>query len=137
MIINRPTSRSLAELLPGERFRRFTNPIFFGGPGEPGACSPLFRADGPRGASIGTLPGVYLALDPDASTRCIDSPPPEIRFFAGYSGWAPGQLEAEIGRGDWFVVEGDTDAIFRKDTSTLWQDMVRRASAVHAGAVPR
>ena len=36
VIINRPTNRSLASILPGERFKRFTEPVFFGGPGEPG-----------------------------------------------------------------------------------------------------
>jgi len=35
VIINRPTDRSLAELLPGERFEPFTDPIFFGGPVVP------------------------------------------------------------------------------------------------------
>ena len=32
VIINRPTDRSLASILPGERFKRFTDPVFFGGP---------------------------------------------------------------------------------------------------------
>src|SRR5262245_41823373 len=32
VIVNRPTNRSLAELLPSQRFESFTDPIFFGGP---------------------------------------------------------------------------------------------------------
>jgi len=32
VIINRPTNRSLAEMLPSERFKPFKEPIFFGGP---------------------------------------------------------------------------------------------------------
>ena len=35
VIINRPMNRSLADLLPGERFESFTDPIFFGGPVTP------------------------------------------------------------------------------------------------------
>jgi putative AlgH/UPF0301 family transcriptional regulator len=42
-------------------------------------------------------------------------------------------------RGDWLVVDADADTVFLKDTSGLWRDMVRRASAVRAdsGALPR
>lgn len=134
VIINRPTSRSLAELLRGDRFRRFTDPLYFGGPVEPGGVFAVFRAERAPGETIGMLPDVHLALHPDTVYSLTGSPPERIRFFAGYSGWAPGQLRGEIGRGDWFVAEADADAVFRKDTSALWQDMVRRAGAVRAGA---
>ena len=60
--------------------------------------------------------------------------PAKIRFFAGYSGWAPGQLRGELDRGDWLVVDADADTVFLNDTSKLWQDMVRRATAVRADA---
>ncbi len=134
VIINRPTNRSLAELLRGDRFRRFTDPLYFGGPVEPGNVVAVFRGERPAGETIGVLPALYLALNPDTVYSLIDSPPADIRFFAGYSGWAPGQLRGEVERGDWLIAEIDADAIFRRDTSKLWQDMVRRASAVRASA---
>ncbi|TMH19921.1 MAG: YqgE/AlgH family protein [Betaproteobacteria bacterium] len=124
VIINRPTDRSLAEMLPSERFKRFKEPIFFGGPVAPQGLFAVFQADRFSGAAVTMLPGLYLAIDP----------PPKIRFFAGYSGWAPGQLRGELDRGDWLVVDAEADTVFLKDTSKLWQDMVRRASAVRADA---
>jgi putative transcriptional regulator len=134
VIINRPTTRSLAELLPGDRFKRFTDPLYFGGPVEPGGVFAAFRGERPPGETISMLPGIRLALHPDTVYSLIGSPPADIRFFAGYSGWASGQLRGEIERGDWFITEPDADAIFRRDTSALWQDMLRRASAVRASA---
>lgn len=136
VIINRPTNRSLAELLPTERFKSFTDPIFFGGPVASQGLFAVFQADKFAGAAIAMLPGLYLAIVPDSVDALLGSPPPKIRFFAGYSGWAPGQLQAEIDRGDWLIVDADADTAFRKDTSKLWQDMVRRASAVRADAGP-
>ena len=134
VIINRPTDRSFSDLLPGERFRGFTDPIFIGGPVELNGLFAVFRADRFAGAAIALVPGLYLALHPDAIDSLINSPPARIRFFAGYSGWAPGQLRGELERGDWLMVDADADVVFRKDTSSLWQDMLRRASAVRADA---
>ncbi|MGB7543426.1 MAG: YqgE/AlgH family protein [Burkholderiales bacterium] len=134
VIVNRPTNRSLAELLPGERFRRFTDPVFFGGPVNPNGLFAVFRSDKLPGAAITLLPGLHLALHPDTVDTLIKNPPAAIRFFTGYAGWAPGQLRSELERGDWFIADADADAVFRKDSSNLWHDMVQRVRAVHARA---
>jgi putative transcriptional regulator len=134
VIINRPTNRSLAELLPSERFEAFTDPIFFGGPVAPQGLFALFQSDGYSGRAVPMLPGVFLAVLPDSVDALLGHPPARIRFFSGYSGWAPGQLQAELDRGDWLVVDADAKTAFLRDTSRLWQDMVKRARAVRADA---
>lgn len=134
VIINRPTDRSLAQLLPGERFKRFKEPVFFGGPVAANGLFAVFFGDPDPGQSIAMLPGLYLAMRPDTIDALISNPPRKIRFFAGYSGWAPGQLRAEFERGDWLAVDADADVVFRQDYSNLWQEMVRRATAIHADA---
>jgi putative transcriptional regulator len=136
VIINRPTDRSLAGLLPGERFKSFTEPIFFGGPVALQGLFAVFRADSVPGEALTMLPGLYLALQPDTIDALLKRPPPKIRFFLGYSGWAPGQLRGELERGDWLIVEADADTVFLKDTSRLWRDMVQRASAVRTEGGP-
>jgi putative transcriptional regulator len=137
VIINRPTNRSLAELLPSKRFASFTDPIFFGGPVAQQGLFALFQADQYSGAAVPMLPDVWFAVLPDSVDALVGKPPARIRFFSGYSGWAPGQLQGELDRGDWLVVDADAKTLFLKDTSRLWQDMVRRARAVHADAAPR
>jgi putative transcriptional regulator len=138
VIINRPTDRSLAQLLPGERFKRFNEPVLFGGPVAANELFAVFSADRDPDQSIAMLPGLYLAMRPDTIDALIGNPPQRIRFFSGYSGWAPGQLRAELERGDWLAVDAEADVVFRKDYSNLWQEMVRRATAVHADAgLPR
>src|SRR3990170_6866854 len=62
VIINRPTNRSLASILPGERFKRFTEPVFFGGPVTSPGLVAVYRAQQRVGDSITMLPGVFLAL---------------------------------------------------------------------------
>jgi len=134
VVINRPSNRSLAEVLPGERFKPFKEPIFFGGPVAPQGLFAVFQADRFSGEAVRMLPGLYLAVVPDSIDALLNNPPPKIRFFSGFSGWAPGQLQAERDRGDWLVVDADAETVFQKDTSRLWQDMVSRASAVRADA---
>ena len=136
VIVNRPTDRSLAELLPGERFKPFSEPIFFGGPVQLQGLFAVFSADKAPGEALAMLPGLYLALSAGTIDALLGSPPAKIRFFVGYSGWAPGQLRTEMDRGDWLVVDADADTVFLKDSSGLWRDMVRRASALRAELGP-
>jgi putative transcriptional regulator len=132
VIINRPTNRSLASILPGERFKRFTEPVFFGGPVMSQGLFAVYRAEKRAGDSLAMLPGVYLSLQASTLEELIQKPPRSIRFYSGLSGWAPGQLQAEIERGDWFVLNADADTVFASDTTGLWSRLLRRARTVTA-----
>ncbi len=136
VIVNRPTDRSLASILPGERFRRFSDPVFFGGPVAPYGLIALFRAESQYEGALAVLPGLQLALDAATLDVLLQNPPPGIRFYVGYAGWAPGQLRLEIGRGDWYVLKADPDLAFVKDTAGLWSRLVRIARSVSAMAGP-
>ena len=49
------------------------------------------------------------------------SGPHRSLFTLGYAGWAPGQLEREMERGDWITVTADPDVIFDDDAAGKWQ----------------
>jgi len=133
VIINRPTSKSLAQILPGNAMlERFTEPLFFGGPVERVGVYAIFRAAEPPDEALRIAGDLWLALKPATVEQLMRSPPEHLRFFTGYSGWAPGQLAAELGRGDWWAVEIDPDVAFRADPSNLWEELARRARAVTA-----
>lgn len=48
------------------------------------------------------------------------------RVFAGYSGWAGGQLEGELSEDGWFVLPPLEDDPFTPDPGALWRDVLRR-----------
>ncbi|HET7303991.1 MAG TPA: YqgE/AlgH family protein [Segeticoccus sp.] len=63
----------------------------------------------------------------------LDTPPlvvmPELaglRIFAGYSGWAGGQLEDEVRAGGWYVVDAEPRDAFTDDPEHLWVEVLRR-----------
>lgn len=133
VIINRPTTKSLAEILPGnKRLAKFTEPLFFGGPVEPVGLFAIFRAEEPPGDALRIGGDLWLALSPPTVEQLLRNPPKHLRFFAGYAGWAPGQLASELRRGDWWVLKVDPNVAFRADPTNLWEELSRRARAVTA-----
>ncbi|HTU23868.1 MAG TPA: YqgE/AlgH family protein, partial [Pirellulales bacterium] len=46
------------------------------------------------------------------------------RFFVGYSGWGPGQLEAELDGGAWLTMAATGQIVFGSDDP--WQRLVRQ-----------
>lgn len=133
VIINRPGTKSLAEILPGNSvLEKFTEPLFFGGPVEPVGLYAVFRAEEPPGDALRISDDLWLALSPATVEQLMKKPPKQLRFYNGYAGWAPGQLAAELARGDWWVIEADPGVAFRADPRTLWEELARRARAVTA-----
>ena len=49
-----------------------------------------------------------------------------LRLYAGYAGWSPGQLEAEIAEGSWLVVAAKESDLMHPDPETLWRDVLLR-----------
>ena len=45
-------------------------------------------------------------------------------MYAGYAGWAPGQLDGELEQDAWIVVDADVDDLFRDDD--IWSEALRR-----------
>jgi putative AlgH/UPF0301 family transcriptional regulator len=53
---------------------------------------------------------------PDFSEEVVD-----YRAFLGYAGWASGQLEVEMKRGDWSVLPADEQNVLAVDGVQLWE----------------
>jgi UPF0301 protein BDI_1431 len=55
-----------------------------------------------------------------------------IRFFVGYSGWDPGQLEEEIAAHTWAVAPRPANSeILREDGDSFWYRVVRTMGSSH------
>jgi putative transcriptional regulator len=72
-----------------------------------------------------------VAYSPDTQllrTLIGEKAPRHLLFALGYAGWAPGQLESEIKRGGWYVIDWDESLVFGGDHAKKWQ----RAVALNA-----
>jgi putative transcriptional regulator len=127
-IVNRPTGTRLENLFPEHPpSRKVVDPIYLGGPVEPGVIFALVqRKTSPGGHSIEMAPGLYAAYEGAVVEGLIKSDPQRARFMAGLVAWRAGELREEIQRGAWYVLEPDAALVMRKPEG-LWEELVRRS----------
>lgn len=128
-IINRPTSRSLSSLFPDHApSKKVKAPVYFGGPAMMGALFAVIRPKGtpdPRGMRL--LPDTFVFGEAEAIDQIIEQTPNEARYYVGFVAWQPGELDNEIAHGYWYVLQPDSDLLFREDTGAMWQELFQRA----------
>jgi putative transcriptional regulator len=131
IILNRPTDMLLSEALPDVHALKGTNHrLFAGGPVEPSAMLLLSRLNEPQPGMRVVFDSVYVGGTPEVLERLMANAASADRFraFAGYAGWAPGQLGFEMGQGAWVVLSPQSN-LFEQDPATLWQDSLTRLEA--------
>jgi putative transcriptional regulator len=138
VIINRPTRRSLGSLFPEHApSKKVIEPVFYGGPFSRSALVALVRSDTTPGeGSVPIMKHLYLAFRAKTIDHVIESTPNAARYYVGYVGWRPGELQDEIDRGLWAVLDADLDIVFRKDTEGLWEELLQRSQRIRAAAPP-
>ncbi len=121
LIVNRPTQIRLRELMKVPRERE--DLVHLGGPLAPGGMLFLTRAPDPPAGSRPIRGRLHLGESADGLRALIASgePAERVRTFLGHAGWAPGQLDHEIARGDWFVIEGEVALAFEARGDESWE----------------
>ena len=131
IVLNRPSEAPARELLPILEEIAGDDPLFVGGPVQPEAVVLLAEFSDPDAAAWIVVADVGLA---SAGTD-IDELVPAVRrgrFYAGYSGWGPGQLEAELEQESWIVEPPIPAELFPESPETLWSDVLERKGGQYA-----
>ena len=119
VILNRPS---------GKRHEKTGETVYAGGPVMREVQLALFKADGaPRAPAFHVTQGVYLSMHPENNDSLPARPGQRLRFFTGFSGWAPGQLQRELALDAWFVLPVTEELLFRADTRGLWKELFDKA----------
>jgi putative transcriptional regulator len=132
VILNRPIPATVKEAFPDEpQLRDRADPLYFGGPVRTTALMFLFRGSATAEGVFPVLEDLFLSGNGEVLDRILAAPQGGVqRYFLGYSGWAPAQLEMEIGRGGWYVLPADRDTILKMDPAIMWRELLARATAV-------
>jgi putative transcriptional regulator len=137
LIINRPTEVRLSKVFPRiEGLRDRTDTVYIGGPVARSQMMLLIRSSNPPGGSLHIFEDIYASSSQTVVQRMIDNGGPRERFrvYAGYAGWASGQLDGELSRGDWHVLEADGEIVFAKDPLEIWPELIRQVPLLIANA---
>jgi putative transcriptional regulator len=123
LVINKPIDIKLKNLfekveLSLDRDDLAEEPVYFGGPVQTERGFVLHERqpnDGatPYNSTLSIPGGLEMTTSKDVlEAISAGSGPKRVLVTLGYSGWSPGQLEAEIGRNGWLTVDADPQVIF-------------------------
>jgi len=131
VILNRPSPIPLSDVLPPELpSGNYHDKLYLGGPVLRQVVIALFHADRPpRAPAFHVLRNVYLSMHPDNIRLLLGNARARYRLFLGFSGWAQGQLKAELVARGWYVLPAEEAMLFRRDTSGMWQELFDKASS--------
>jgi putative transcriptional regulator len=125
VVLNQPLGVTVREAVPplsglvGDQ-----EPLFDGGPVEPSSVVVLADFIDPSRAellAIGTI-----GFLPPASEGDLGEAIRRARVYAGYAGWGPGQLEAELEDDSWVSAPALPGDVFHTEPTRLWEDVLRR-----------
>ncbi len=129
LIVNRSSDVSLSAAVPDIEDKLATaHTLYYGGPVGLPMLLMLVRSDSATEGMAHVVDDVFISSDRRVLDQVLAAKKPdsELRFYIGHSGWAAGQLDFELLRGDWYVVTADTDAIFSGETDSLWHRLIER-----------
>jgi putative transcriptional regulator len=125
VVLNRPTAK---------RNQKTGAPLFAGGPVMREVTLALFAAEQPpKAPAFHVIQGIYLTMHPANIDALPARPGQRHRFYSGFAGWAPGQLERELRLDAWHVLPASEDVLFRTDTRGLWKELHEKARGGRAG----
>ena len=122
LVLNQPSESTVGEAVP--ELAELIGPehvVHVGGPVQPSAVTAVGEHADPGEATkliVGTVGMVDLDEPPELA---------RIRVFAGYAGWGPGQLDAELEAEAWIVEDAHPDDPFAE--GDLWATVLRARAA--------
>lgn len=124
-ILNKPLKIKLSEVV--EDFPEFDAGVFLGGPVQPNVLNVIHRDSNVDG-SFEISDGIYWGGNFDAIRLLAETGslnPDNYRFYLGYAGWSPDQLNDELDTDSWYVNNSREEFIFSENTKNLWNEVLR------------
>jgi len=132
LVLNRSMDKTIGEMLVEDLPEQLAEQdLWVGGPVQPSALSYLLSDDFLPDANV--MPNLSLehSIEDLAELGDSFSPTQKIRVFAGYSGWAPGQLEDEMKRNAWITHPANLDHVFAMEPEKLWRSVMIELGGIH------
>jgi putative transcriptional regulator len=126
LVLNQPSPNKVGEMLVADLPESIKDlNLYLGGPVQTSALSYLLSDVFLPDANV--MPNLSLghSLEELVDLGQSFATTQQIRLFAGYAGWSPGQLESELKRKAWLTHPASVDLVFRDDPTDLWNEILR------------
>ena len=124
LVVNRRTEAKPAEVASDvDGIEEYEGSLFFGGPVQMHTLRVLLHTKSPPAAAVQIFGNIYLGRL-DESLVQSDADESNMRFYIGYAGWAPEQLEQEMVEGSWNIVTATEDIVFADDPEAVWKKLL-------------
>lgn len=125
-IINKPTMLSMSDVVESFTIKGFT--FHIGGPVNSDTVFFIHQSTDPVPESHSVFENLTWSGDFEEIKSRIELgqvEPKDIKFFGGYSGWSPGQLEEEVKSRSWIIGNLTADEIMNGDPHELWKKALK------------
>jgi len=133
LIINRATEYKLAETMPElQEDPIAADLLYLGGPVGINTITLLMRSEEATEDIHHVFNDVYFSTSIPVLEAVLEKLDHEqrLRVYAGHAGWAAGQLQDELRRGDWHLVAADTELLFNTEPERIWLRLIRSVSGL-------
>lgn len=128
LILNKPTNHKMSEI--SEKFNNFDSDLLMGGPVSNENIYYIHTLGKSVPGSTLIKDNLYMGGNFDIIQLMISGgtvKENQVKFFAGYSGWASGQLQNELSKNFWLVTDIDVRTIMNYDKK-IWGKTVNKLS---------
>jgi putative transcriptional regulator len=127
LILNRTTESKVGQALVANLPEAIKEqPLFLGGPVQPQTLSFLHTDQFLPDANVMQNLSLGHSLDALMDLSESYSGTRKLKLFAGYAGWAAGQLDDEMARKDWLVHPASLELVFCAEPDQLWRKILRQ-----------
>lgn len=126
LVINQKTQLTLADIIDDNYSEQ---PIFTGGPVQQNTLHILHTLGHDVQNSVKVAEGIYWGGDFEYIKTMLNYQNGEtskLKLFVGYSGWAAGQLEREIGQNTWYLTTATPSLVFDTPPKETWREVLRQ-----------
>ena len=127
LVLNRATEGKVGDAIVADMPDGLKeHPLYLGGPVQPSALSFLHTDQFLLNANVIANLNLGHSLDELVEIGESFSSTQQVRIFAGYAGWSPGQLESEMQREAWLTHPASIGLVFHASPEVLWQMILQK-----------
>jgi len=122
-VLDKPTDLYPDELI--DNMRQFKGSLYLGGPVEPCMLNYIHTLGEKIPGATKITDSIYHGGDFEMLVSLINkgvANANNVKFFGGYSGWNPGQLQDEIDENSWVVTTIEDEKIMQSESENLWEE---------------